>query len=103
MRGLTYLAAQKPAEAAGEFQKIINRRGLVMEDSVDALARLQRARALVASGDAAGGRAAYQDFLMLWKQADPDIPLLKRTSRISKASVAHSEAIATVDLRHSAQ
>ena len=51
VRGLTYLAAKKPAEAAVEFRKIISRRGLVMEDPVDALARLQLARALAASGD----------------------------------------------------
>ena len=78
MRGLTYLTAQKPAEAADEFQKIISHRGIVMEDPVDALARLQLARALVASGDTARARVAYQDFLTLWKQADADVPLLKQ-------------------------
>jgi tetratricopeptide (TPR) repeat protein len=78
VRGLTYLTAQKPAEAAGEFQKIISRRGLVMEDTVDALARLQLARALAASGDLPRARASYEDFLTLWKQADTDVPLLKQ-------------------------
>jgi eukaryotic-like serine/threonine-protein kinase len=78
VRGLTYLAAQKPTEAAGEFQKIISHRGIVIEDPVDALARLQLARALAASGDPARARVAYQDFLTLWKQADADVPLLKQ-------------------------
>jgi eukaryotic-like serine/threonine-protein kinase len=78
VRGQTYLAAKRPAAAAVEFRKIISRRGLVMEDPVDAVARLQLARALAASGDTAGARVAYQDFLTLWKQADSDIPLLKQ-------------------------
>ena len=78
VRGLTYLAAQKPAEAAVEFQKIISHRGIVMEDPVDALARVQLARALAASGDIPRARAGYEDFLTLWKQADTDVPLLKQ-------------------------
>jgi ATP/maltotriose-dependent transcriptional regulator MalT len=78
VRGLTFMAVRKPAEAAVEFQKIISHRGLVMEDPVDAVARLQLARALVASGDTARARVAYEDFLTLWKQADPDVPLLKQ-------------------------
>jgi ATP/maltotriose-dependent transcriptional regulator MalT len=78
VRGQTFLAAKRPADAAVEFRKIISRRGLVMEDPVDSVARLQLARALVASGDIAGARAAYQDFLTLWKQADADVPLLKQ-------------------------
>ena len=78
VRGQTYLAARKPADAAVEFRKIISRRGLVMEDPVDAVARLQLARALAASGDTAGARAAYQDFLTLWKHADVDVPLFKQ-------------------------
>jgi cytochrome c-type biogenesis protein CcmH/NrfG len=49
-----------------------------MEDPIDALARLYLARALVASGDTARARVAYEDFLTLWKQADADLPLLKR-------------------------
>ena len=78
VRGQTYLAARKPADAAVEFQKIISHRGLVMEDPVGAVARLQLARALAASGDTARARVAYQDFLTLWKQADTDVPLLKQ-------------------------
>ena len=79
VRGQTYLAAKKPADAAVEFRKIISRRGLVMEDPIDAVARLQLARALVASGDTPHApELAYQDFLTLWKQADTDVPLLKQ-------------------------
>ena len=78
VRGQTYLAAKRPADAAVEFRKIISHRGLVMEDPIDAVARLQLARALVASGDTARARVAYQDFLTLWKQADTDVPILKQ-------------------------
>jgi ATP/maltotriose-dependent transcriptional regulator MalT len=78
VRGQTYLAVRRPADAAVEFRKIISRRGLVMEDPVDAVARLHLASALAASGDTEGARAAYQDFLTLWKQADTDIPILKQ-------------------------
>ena len=78
VRGQAYLAAERPADAAVEFRKIISRRGLVMEDPVDAVARLQLARALVASGDTARARLAYQDFLTLWNQADAHVPLLKQ-------------------------
>ena len=78
VRGLTYLTARKPAEAAGEFQKILSHRGLVVADPIDALARVQLARALAASGDFPLARASYEDFLTLWKQADTDVPLLKQ-------------------------
>ena len=60
VRGQTYLAAKRPADAAVEFQKIISHRGLVMEDPIDAVARLQLARALVAGGDTARARVAYR-------------------------------------------
>ena len=49
-----------------------------MEDPLNAIARLQLARALVASGDAANAKEAYRDFLSLWKNADTDVPLLKQ-------------------------
>jgi eukaryotic-like serine/threonine-protein kinase len=78
VRGQTYLAARRPADAAVEFRKIISHRGLVLVDPVGAVARVQLARALAASGDTAGARVAYEDFLTLWKQADPDVPLLKQ-------------------------
>jgi tetratricopeptide (TPR) repeat protein len=78
VRGQTYIAAKKPAQAALEFQKIIDHPGIVLQDPLHAVARLQLARALAASGDTARARAAYQDFLTLWKQADMDIPILEQ-------------------------
>jgi serine/threonine protein kinase/tetratricopeptide (TPR) repeat protein len=78
VRGLTFLAGRKPAEAAGEFQKIISHRGIVLEDPMDAVARLHLARALAASGDLPRARASYEDFLTLWKQADTAVPLFKQ-------------------------
>jgi len=76
VRGLAYLAAHQGAEAAAEFQKIIDHRSIVANDPIGALARLQLGRALHLAGDDQEARAAYQDFLTLWKDADPDIPIL---------------------------
>ena len=64
--------------AAAEFQKFIDYRGLVVNFPLGALARLGLARAHKLQGDTAKARAAYQDFLALWKDADPDIPILKQ-------------------------
>jgi predicted Zn-dependent protease len=77
MRGEAYLAAHKAAEAAAEFQKIFDHRGLVLADPMAARARLELGRAWAAAGDAARARAAYSDFLALWKDADPGVPILK--------------------------
>jgi tetratricopeptide (TPR) repeat protein len=76
VRGLAYLAADQPDEAASEFQKILDHRGVVIGDPLDAMARLQLGRALAASGDPAKARTAYQDLLQLWKDADPDLLIL---------------------------
>ncbi len=76
VRGLAYLAAHQGAEAAAEFQKILDHRGIVVSDPIGALAHLQLGRALAMSGDKAKAKAAYQDFLTLWKDADQDIPIL---------------------------
>lgn len=65
------------SEAAAEFQKFLDHRGLVANCPLAALAHLQLGRAY-AMGDTAKARAAYQDFLTLWKDADPDIPILKQ-------------------------
>jgi len=78
VRGLAYLAAHQGAEAAVEFEKIIVHRGIVISDPIGALAHLQLGRAYALSGDKTKARSAYQDFLTLWKDADPDIPILKQ-------------------------
>jgi hypothetical protein len=75
-RGQVYLAAREGAEAEAQFQKIIDRRGLVRQGLIGALAHLQIARAYAMQGYTAKAKAAYQDFLTLWKDADPDIPIL---------------------------
>jgi hypothetical protein len=76
VRGEAYLAAHQGAEAAAEFQKILDHRGIVCNEPIGALAHLQIARAYAMQGDTAKARAAYQDFLTLWKDADPNIPVL---------------------------
>jgi hypothetical protein len=75
--GEAYLAAKKGPEAATEFQKILDHHGIIVSDPIGALARLQIARAYVLSGDKVKARTSYADFLTLWKDADPDIPVLK--------------------------
>jgi hypothetical protein len=77
VRGLAYLAARQPAEAAAEFQRILDHPGKVLVDPMGALARLQLARALARSGDAMKARSMYDDLFALWKNADPAIPVLK--------------------------
>ena len=76
VRGLAHLAAHQGVDAAAEFQKILDHRSIVVSDPIGALAHLQLGRALVMSGETAKARAAYRDFLALWKDADPDIPIL---------------------------
>ena len=66
------------SEAAAEFQKILDHRGLVLNQPIGALAHLGLGRAYVLQGDTAKAKAAYQDFLTLWKDADPDIPVLQK-------------------------
>ena len=78
VRGEAYLAARKGDEAAAEFQKILDHRGIVLNAPIGALAHLQIARAYVLAGEEDKARTAYQDFLALWKSADPDIPVLKQ-------------------------
>jgi serine/threonine protein kinase/tetratricopeptide (TPR) repeat protein len=77
-RGQAYMAARQGAEAAAEFRKILNHRGIVFSDPVGALARLQLGRAFALSGDKSKAKAAYQDFLGLWRDADPGVPILKQ-------------------------
>ncbi len=78
VRGEALLAAHQYAEAAAEFQKILHHRGIVGADPIGALAHLQLGRAFALSGDQNKAKAAYQDFLTLWKDADPDILILRQ-------------------------
>ena len=78
VRGGAYLAAHQGSEAAAEFQKILSHRGIVLNEPIGALAHLQLGRAYAMQDDTAKAKAAYEDFLTLWKDADPDIPILKR-------------------------
>jgi tetratricopeptide (TPR) repeat protein len=78
VRGEAYLEAGRGLEAASEFQKILDHRGIVLADPVGALAHLQLGRAYDVLGDRTRAKSAYQDFLTLWKDADLDIPILIR-------------------------
>jgi serine/threonine protein kinase/tetratricopeptide (TPR) repeat protein len=77
LRGQAYLAAHQGREAAAEFQKLLDHRGIVGNFPPGALAHLQIGRAFAMAGETAKAKAAYQDFFTLWKGADPDIPILK--------------------------
>jgi serine/threonine protein kinase/tetratricopeptide (TPR) repeat protein len=77
VRGEAFIAARQYAEATAEFQKILDHRGIVGVDPIGALAHLQLGRALALSGDKTKAKAAYETFIALWKDAEPDIPLLK--------------------------
>jgi DNA-binding winged helix-turn-helix (wHTH) protein/tetratricopeptide (TPR) repeat protein len=77
VRGEAYLAAGRGSEAAAEFRKILDHRSIVGDEAIGALAHLDLGRAFALQGETAKARAAYQDFLTLWKDADPDVPILK--------------------------
>lgn len=78
VRGQIYLALNKPAEAAAEFQKILDHRGIVTDDPIGALAYYQMAGAYKQAGDKAKAKAAYGAFLNLWQNADSESPVLQR-------------------------
>ncbi|HTS11836.1 MAG TPA: winged helix-turn-helix domain-containing protein [Candidatus Limnocylindrales bacterium] len=78
VRGEAYLQAGRSHDAAVEFQKILDHRSIVTYEAIGSLAHLGLARAYAMQGDTAKAKAAYQDFLTLWKDADPDIPILKQ-------------------------
>ena len=78
VHGQAYLAARQGSEAVAEFQKILDHRGVVGNRPIGALVYLGLARAHALAGDHAKARSAYQDFLALWKDADPDIPILQQ-------------------------
>ena len=77
VRGQAYLHLHQGKEAAEQFQNILNHRGVCGTLPACSLAHLQLGRARALSGDNAGARTAYQDFFALWKDADPDVPILK--------------------------
>jgi predicted Zn-dependent protease len=76
LRGKAYLAAHQGKEAAGELQKILDHRGIVLNSPIGALAHLEIGRAYAMQGDILKAKTAYRDFLTLWKDADPDVPVL---------------------------
>ena len=78
VRGLAYLKLQQAQKAAAEFQKVIDHPGIVQNGVIGALAYLQLGRSQVMMGDRAAARKSYQDFLTLWNDADPDIPIYKQ-------------------------
>jgi eukaryotic-like serine/threonine-protein kinase len=75
-RGKAYLAGKQGVAAAAEFQKILDHPGVARSEPIGALARLELGRAFALTGDNTKARTAYQEFLTLWKDADPDIPVL---------------------------
>jgi serine/threonine protein kinase/Flp pilus assembly protein TadD len=77
LRGLAYLAQKNGTAAAAEFQKFFDHRGVVQNFLLASLAHLQMGRAYALTGDTAKAKTAYRDFLTLWKEADPSIPILK--------------------------
>jgi len=77
VRGLAYSQLGRYREAAAEFQKIIDHPGIMLNDPIGPMARLQLARALSVSGDRVKSAAVYKDLLTLWKDADPDIPVVQ--------------------------
>ena len=76
VRGQAYAANGQHQQAVAEFQKILDHRGLMMGDPAAARALLEKARSLVDAGDQMAARAAYEEFLSLWKHADSDVPVL---------------------------
>jgi serine/threonine protein kinase/tetratricopeptide (TPR) repeat protein len=76
VRGLAYRRLHKYREAAAEFQKMLDHPGILLADPIGVAARVQLAGALRDAGDIGNAKAAYKDFLDLWKDADPEIPLL---------------------------
>lgn len=78
VRGQAYLAERQGVAAAAEFQKILDHRGLALNEIISPLAHLGLGRARVLSGDSPGARKAYQDFFALWQHADPDLQILQQ-------------------------
>jgi len=79
LRGQAHLLAHENKEAAEEFRQIVGHSGIVLNFSLAALARVGLARSFFQQGESAKARNTYQQFLTLWKDADPDIPILKQS------------------------
>ena len=77
-RGQAYLSMKSGKEAAAEFKKIIDRKTINPLSPLHPISQLELARSLALAGDTAGARTAYQDLFAQWKDADPDLPLLKQ-------------------------
>jgi tetratricopeptide (TPR) repeat protein len=88
VRGLAYSRIGRHREAAAEFQTILDHAGIMLNDPMEPMARLQLARALAASGNRAKSAAAYKDLLALWKYADPDIPVVQNAKTESAGTTA---------------
>jgi hypothetical protein len=84
IRGEAFLAAHRGKDAAAEFKKILDHPGIALSGPIGIRGRVGLARAYAMEGDTVKAKLAYQDFLTLWKDADPDIPVLKQ----AKAEVA---------------
>jgi hypothetical protein len=78
LRGEAYLTANRGSAAAAEFQRILDHPGVVRNEPIGALAHLGLGRAFALSGDKIKAKLAYQEFLNLWKDSDPDIPVLQQ-------------------------
>jgi hypothetical protein len=78
VRGQAYLLAHNGNDATTEFQKVLDHRGIVVNFVTGSLAHLQIGRAYAMAGDKTKAKSAYEDFLNLWKDADPAIPILKQ-------------------------
>jgi len=91
VRGRAYLGTRQGKEAAAEFQKFLEHRSIVLNSPLGALAYLGLARAYSLQGDTAKARGAYQDFLALWRDADPDVPILKEAKAEYARCVLSSE------------
>jgi eukaryotic-like serine/threonine-protein kinase len=78
VRGQAYLLAHNGAAAAAEFQKLLDHRGIVANFVTGSLAHLQIGRAYAMASETAKAKVAYEEFFTIWKNADPDIPILKQ-------------------------
>ena len=78
IRGMAYLSLKKGKEAAAEFRKFLDQRGVAVNCPLAALARLQLGRAYALAGDSIKARGSYQEFFALWKDADPDLPVMRQ-------------------------